>query len=150
MVDSIDLGARIEEGIRLLTYRQTDEARSVFLEVWRIALGSGDHYYACAAAHMLGVMEPMPLEEKLGWHLESLDQANRVRDGRVGGWYPSIHINLGLVYRLLNKPAEALSCYERAMLHTDALEDASYAEALRSSIEKAVTGLKGVEGTETR
>jgi tetratricopeptide (TPR) repeat protein len=140
--DEMDLGALLQEGNRLLMYRQDDEARATYLEVWRRASEMGDEYYACAAAHMLGVMESMPLEEKLHWHLVSLERANRVEDGRVDSWYASIYVNLGHVHRLLNQPADALACYEQALLHSHSMDDPSYAGSIREPIEKALAELR--------
>lgn len=142
MKEEADLGALIQEGNRLLMYQQVDGARSTYLEVWRRATGSGDDYFACAAAHMLGVMESMPLEERLRWHLASLERANRVTDGRVEAWYASIYVNLGQVYRLLDQPGDALASYEQALAHSQAPDGASYAEALREPVERAIAELR--------
>lgn len=137
MADDLDLTARLGQGNGLLLEGRRDEARSAFLEVWQEACDTGDHYAACAAAHMLGTIESTPPEERLEWHLASLERARQVSDGRVDGWYASIYINLGNSYRQLNRLVEALECY-REGLKTQAVDDSPYSRAVRTEIQKAI------------
>ena len=143
MADDTNLWERIEEGNRLLVYGQDEEAQAVYLDVWRAASGTGDHYTACAVAHMLGTIKSMPPEEKLRWHLASLEQADRVLDGRADSWYASIYLNLGHIHKQLGQPTAAQAYFQQAKTHTWALDDQSYAEALRAAIDEALRELEG-------
>lgn len=120
------------------------EARAVYQEVWQHALTYGDDYAACIAAHMLGVSEPMPLDEKLQWHLVSLERANRLPDGQAATFYASIFSNLGYIYAHSDRSNEAVESYLLARQHTDALNDDAYGQNLRTQIEWAL-GQLGVE-----
>lgn len=134
--------ARLMEGNQLLLTSRGDEARAIFLKVWDEATANADHFCACAVAHMLGVMEPHPPEWKLRWQRAALEHAELVRDGRVDGWYPSLYINLGKVYRLLDQPAEAIRCYELAEARVKALDASPYVDVIRANIEKVLVELR--------
>jgi len=110
----------------------------VYQDMWRHAAERGDDYGACVAAHMLGVSEPMPLDEKLRWHLESLERANQVADGRAAKLYASIYSNLGYVYAHSNRHDEAREAYRVARRHTKALDDDVYGRGLRAQIDWAL------------
>jgi hypothetical protein len=87
-----DLMKLIRKAGRLHEEGRDPEAQAVYLDVWRQADERGDDYHACLAAHGLGVLEPSSMDEKLRWHVESLERANRVRDGRrTAGFYPSLY-----------------------------------------------------------
>ena len=111
-----------------------DEARALYLDAWERAQWGGDAYHACVAAHMLGVSEPMPFDEKLRWHLVSLEWADLVTDGRSAPFYASIFSNLGYVYAHTDRRAEAHGCYLLAREHTAALPDDEYGRSLREQI----------------
>lgn len=121
-----------------------EEARAVYREVWQRANERGDDYAACVAAHMLGVSEPMPPDEKLRWHLASLERADRVPDGRAAQLYASIYANLGYVHAHGQRHDEAREAYRLARRHTAALDDNVYGQGLRAQIDWAL-GQLGVE-----
>lgn len=123
-----------------------DGAYACYLDVWQRADTRGDDYHACIAAHMLGVTEPMSVQEKLHWHMESLNRADKVRDGRAAVFYASIYSNLGYVHVHLDRPEEALTFYHKAQHHTDVLEDDAYGERIRASIAFAITDLSAKNG----
>jgi len=76
-----DLMKLIRKAGRLHEEGRDSDAQAVYLDVWKQADKPEDDYHACMAAHMLGVMETS-LDEKLRWHVESLERANRVQDRR--------------------------------------------------------------------
>jgi hypothetical protein len=79
-----DLMKLIRRAGRLHEEGDDDGAQAVYREVWGSAEERGDTFHACLVAHMLGVMEPS-LEEKLRWHVDSLDRAQRVGGARYVG-----------------------------------------------------------------
>ena len=145
MVDGVDLWPRVEKANRLLLSGRGAEARVAFLDVWSAASNIGDDYPACAAAHMLGVMEPMPLDWKLKWYADAFERALKIRDGRVETWYASLHLILGHTYRIANRIREAIALYESAGRHLGALDDGPYTEAIRASITQALVELKSAD-----
>lgn len=114
------------------------DARANYVDVWEQAERNADDYHACVAAHMLGVSEPMGFDEKLRWHLASLERADRVTDGRAAPLYASIYSNLGYVYAHTNRRPEARGCYILARQHTAALDDDAYGQELREQIDWAL------------
>ena len=122
-----------------------DEAYARYLEVWHQADKIGDDYHACIAAHMLGVTEPMPLQEKLRWHIESLNRADKVRDERTTAFYASIYMNLAYVYVHIGCRSEALAYCLKAHHHTSVLDDDDYGKKIRASIAAARADLYAEE-----
>ncbi len=116
-------------------------ARSAYLDVWYRSDAYGDDYHACIAAHMLGIMDSLSLEEKLLWHLASLDRANRVGDGRTEGFYASIHTNLGYVYVQLGRHKVALKHYCDAQRYAESLRDDEYATNVKTGIAEGLQTL---------
>src|SRR5262249_43404682 len=93
---------------------------------------------------MLGVMEPSP-EERLRWHLASLARAQRVDGERVAGFYPSLLVNLGSVYRQLGRRDEALAAYRRARQDAHILKDEAYGDGIRADIARGLAELDAGE-----
>ncbi len=117
-------------------------ALGVYREVWRLAEETGDDFHGCMTAHMIGVMEP-EINDKLYWHLASLERAQRIADGKADGFYPSLYLSVGSAYRHLGHTAEALTYYRFAEQHLGILNDDAYGRAIR---EWTLTALRELSG----
>ncbi|GAA4059357.1 hypothetical protein [Actinomadura miaoliensis] len=113
------------------------DARAAFEQAWKIA---SDDYEACVAAHYLARHQPTA-QETLRWNQESLDRADRVGDGRVKGFYASLHLNMAKAYRDLADPDQARRHFELAAAHIDDVPDGQYADWNRFAIAE---GLRSV------
>jgi len=89
---------------------RTEDARSLYQQAWQAAQ---DDYEACIAAHYVARFQPAP-EERLHWNREALERANRVKDGSVQEFYPSLYLNLGRSHEVLGNQAEAHRYYDLA------------------------------------
>ncbi|MFJ1864664.1 hypothetical protein ACIOD1_08530 [Streptomyces sp. NPDC088097] len=106
------------------------EARELFRQAWEAA---DDDYEACVAAHYLARHQSTP-EETLRWNLLCLERADRVGDGRVLPFYPSLHGSLGRAHLELGQPAEARGHFESAAARLGDLPAGPYADWLRLRI----------------
>ena len=148
----IELWRRLQEAGRAYGAGDKEAARASYLAVWEEARAAGDDYHACAAAHMLGVFEPTPAEEKLKWHRRALACADRAGSatgpaGPVASWRASLYGNLGYASRLLGRLEDARRYYEEAWRHVGALPQSAYGETVRADIERALGELTGGSGS---
>ena len=99
----------VGRGIELNQQGERDAARTLLADLWERVGPDGDPLYRCAIAHSLADAHDDPHEE-LAWDLRALDAADSITDerarqvgmvGPVAGFYPSLHLNLGDVYRRL-------------------------------------------------
>jgi hypothetical protein len=97
---------RLARAQALAVQGHREEARALYAALYAEALGSGDPYWACVAAHFLAHMQGTA-EAQRDWHLRALAAADAVGDERILGFYPSLHANLAEVYLRLNDPAQA-------------------------------------------
>ena len=101
--------ARISRGIEMAQRGEREQARALFTELWSQIGSDGDAMHRCALAHSMADTHDDPHEE-LRWDLEALRAADALTDeraaaagmaGPVAAFYPSLHLNLGEVYRTL-------------------------------------------------
>lgn len=97
-------------GTRAELEGRKDDACSLYRRAWD---ASQEDYHACIAAHYLARFAAT-LEESLRWNQEALERANRVEDGRVKDFYPSLYLNLGQSYEALGNLTEAQRFYDLA------------------------------------
>jgi hypothetical protein len=97
---------RLARAQALAVQGHREEARALYAALYAEALGSGDPYWACVAAHFLAHMQGTA-EAQRDWHLRALAAADAVGDERILAFYPSLHANLAEVYLRLNDPAQA-------------------------------------------
>jgi tetratricopeptide (TPR) repeat protein len=86
---------------------------------------------------MLGVIETR-WEEKLRWHVEALERANRVGDEQVREFYPSLYVSLGYVHGNLGQMDQALDYYEKARAHEAVLANDEYGSLVRHAIARGL------------
>jgi hypothetical protein len=107
-----------------------DVARRLFERAW--AERSGD-YDTCIAAHYLARHQDSP-HDILRWNQTALDHADAVGDERVGGFYPSLYLNLGHAHEQLGDRDQAARYYQLAAERARQLPEGSYAEMVRDAI----------------
>ena len=99
----------IGRGIELQQCGERGAARMQFADIWSRIGVDGDPLHRCALAHSMADVQDLPQDELL-WDLRALDAAGSISDdraeaacvaGTVAGFYPSLHLNLGDVYRRL-------------------------------------------------
>jgi hypothetical protein len=104
-----DIMAGVGRGIELGHGGQRAAARDLFSSLWEQVTATGDPLHRCAIAHSMADVQDDPVEE-LRWDLRALEAADAVTDERVlaagigtpvTSFYPSLHLNLGEVYRRL-------------------------------------------------
>ena len=98
------------EGTRAEFEGRIEDARALYQKAWET---SKDDYDACVAAHYVARFQVNP-EDILFWNLKSLIYANRVNDGRVKDFFPSLYLNLGRSHELLGDQAKAQRYYDLA------------------------------------
>ncbi|MBI5494856.1 MAG: hypothetical protein HY904_07485 [Deltaproteobacteria bacterium] len=100
----------VQQGVDAEFARNIPQAREFYSAAWQAA---EDDFQACVAAHYVAHLSSSPVD-KHRWNLEALARAERVRDGRVQGFYPSLFVNLGRSYELLGDHQNAAVYYARA------------------------------------
>jgi hypothetical protein len=127
-------------GVEAETAARLEEARALFAQAWR---ASSNDVEACIAAHYVARLQDTP-ELALWWSQVALARADVARDPRVRGFYPSLHLNLGMAHETLGQLAAARHHYERAREAVDAIEDADHrvvvVETLTRTFERLAHG----------
>lgn len=85
-------------------------ARALYRQAWEKAT---DDYEACIAAHYVARHQESPAET-FRWNQEALEHADKVQDARVQEFYPSLYLNMGHSYELLDNLVEAQRYYDLA------------------------------------
>ena len=89
---------------------QIAEARALYQQAWEAAQNDLE---ACIAAHYMARHQDDPAET-LRWNQMALDKADASADPQVKKFYPSLFLNLGHSFELLDKPEEARRYYDLA------------------------------------
>ncbi len=98
------------KGTRAEFEGKKEDACELYHQAWEAAT---DDYEACIAAHYMARCQKTP-EEILRWNQEALERANRVKNGGVKGFYPSLYLNMGSSYELMGNQAEAKKYFDLA------------------------------------
>lgn len=129
-------------------------ARSLLLALWDELEPDGDAVQRCGVAHALADVQD-DLHEELAWDLRALGMAEHITEeqvtaagvgGTVRAFYPSLHLNLGDVYRRLGEFELARTHLELGQESEDALEDDGYGQLLRAGLERLARRLDGELG----
>lgn len=135
---------RIAAGIGLRERGDRAAARAVFAEIWPQIGPAGDALERCALAHSMADVQDDPTQE-LQWDLLALDAADAIDAHRlraagvvvtVRGLYPSLHLNLGDVYRRLGEPEKAREHVERGRRSLDALPRDGYRAMIEAGFDR--------------
>jgi hypothetical protein len=134
----------IGRGIELNQQGERDAARTLLTDLWDRVGPDGDALHRCAIAHSLADTHDDPHEE-LAWDLRALDAADSITDeqvrragmpGTVAGFYPSLHLNLGDVYRRLGDEEGARRHLAAGQAAADALGDDGYARMIKAGLDR--------------
>jgi hypothetical protein len=152
MAEPDEIMTRIGKGIELRTMGERAAARSLFSQVWAEIGPEGDALHRCALAHSMADAQDDPREE-LRWDLLALDAAESVTDerarqagvtGTVRGFYPSLHLNLGEVYRKLGDVEKATDHLVLGRAAVDALGDDGYGRMIAGGLDGLADRLRSV------
>lgn len=146
MTQPDEMMTQIGHGIELNQRGDPAQARRLFAELWKQIGPQGDAFHRCALAHSMADVQDDPHEE-LVWDLRALQAADLVSDERaaqagvsspVAGFYPSLHLNLGEVYRKLGDAQAARRHLDLGQAAAGALGQDGYSTMIRR-------GLRGLE-----
>lgn len=118
------------EGIQAEAKHEHAKARVLYAQAWD---QRADDYEACIAAHYLA-REQETLQDSLHWNQLALDHALIASVELVGGFLPSLYLNLGWSHEVLGDIAQARTCYEEGKRRLAALPPEPYAEVVRTGI----------------
>jgi hypothetical protein len=135
---------RITKGVELGHNDDRAGARAALVDVWDEIAPEGDALHRCAVAHHLADLQDDPHQE-LMWDLRALEAADSISDDRaqragvtgpVRGFYPSLHLNLGEVYRKLGDLGLAREHLARGLATVDALADDGYGQMIKGGLDR--------------
>lgn len=104
-------------------------ARELLGRAWDQVGAEGDPMHRVGIAHSMADVQDEP-EDELIWDRRALEAADQLTDHRIGqagigtpvaGFYPSLHLNLGEVYRKLGRLDEARDHLQRGLVATTEL-----------------------------
>jgi Tetratricopeptide repeat len=136
--------AKIGQGMELGQSGERAAARRLFSELWQEIGATGDPLHRCALAHSMADVQD-DAHEELRWDLRALEAADLITDARarqagvtgpVSGFYPSLHLNLGDVYRRLGDLDRARDHLRRGRAAVDALGDDGYGQMIRQGLDR--------------
>jgi hypothetical protein len=111
-----------------------ETASRLFQSAWE---QSTDDFERCIAAHYVARHQKSP-EEALMWNQRSIDHARAVNDEEIGGFFPSLFLNMGKAYQDLAKREEARRFYAMTVDVLSSLPDNEYGRNVRSAVERAL------------
>lgn len=121
---------KVGEGIELLHQGERAAARALFAQLGTPIEEGGDALHRRALAHWMADAQDDPREE-LAWDLRALEAAGSISEeraqqagvaGTVSGFYPSLHLNLGEVYRKLGDQQKAAEHLPLGRAHVERSE----------------------------
>lgn len=119
-------------------------ARARFDALWEQVSADGDPFHRCTLAHYAADVQDDPHTE-LMWDERALVAADELTDERVqrhhaslsvGGFLPSLHLNLADVHRRLGDDERARHHLARARDRVGALPDDGYGAMIRAGIDR--------------
>lgn len=135
--------ARIAHAMETGQQGDRERARRLFAQIWEELGPNGDPLHRCALAHWMADVQDDPSDE-LVWDLRALEAAHLLTDERVSeagapnpvaGFYPSLHLNLGEVYRKLGDIAAARHHVALGRRAADALPADGYGTMIRRGLD---------------
>lgn len=135
--------AEIGRGIELSHSGEREAARELFAVLWGSVGVGGDAFHRCVLAHSMADVQDDPREE-LVWDLRALETADLISDerarqggvaGPVASFYPSLHLNLGDVYRRLGNLDRARDHLARGRAAVGELRDDEYGRLIRGGLD---------------
>lgn len=128
-------------GMQAEAAERPDEARALFEQAWAAAT---DDYERCVAAHYVARHQDGP-RETLRWNAECLRYADLVGDGRVAGFYPSLHLNIGYAHEQLGELGEAAESYRAAESCLAVVPEGPYGDVVRDGVARGLARVAEAE-----
>ena len=134
---------KISQGIGLGQAGERAAAREVFSDLWDRIGADGDPFYRCAVAHSMADVQD-DLNDELAWDLRALHAADLVTNDRVreagvmspaAAFYPSLHLNLGEVYRKLGDLDRARFHLSQGQAALGVLGDDGYGQIVKGGLD---------------
>lgn len=122
------------EGMQAEAKRDFVQAKGLFETAWQTAQ---DDYEAAIAAHYLARQQSSN-EETLSWNLIALERAQKVDLEKVRGFYPSLYLNVGHSYELMEDFEKAKANYEKAVSGFEELTDDAYGSMVKDAVQRAL------------
>jgi tetratricopeptide (TPR) repeat protein len=111
----------------------SEEALQLFQQAWDTA---GNDFEAFIAAHyMARHQDPV---NSLQWNMEALNRALLVPDENIRTYYPSLYLNIGKSYELLDDAKAAAKYYHLAADASAFLPAGKYAEMIKTGIHEGL------------
>jgi len=111
-----------------------EEAARLFEQAWS---KSTNDFERCIAAHYLARHQPSP-PLALQWNQEAIDCADRVTDGTVAEFLPSLFLNLGKSHEDLRNPEKAGELYQCAADRLGSLPAGAYRDIVEDGIRRGL------------
>ena len=129
------------EGIGAEAGHDHAQALALYTQAWELR---GDDYEACIAAHYLA-REQETLVDSLHWNQLALDHALAASTERIGGFLPSLYLNLGWSHEVLGDVTQARTCYAQGAALLADLPSGPYTDTVRDGLRR---GLERTADTE--
>lgn len=142
MSEPDEVMTRLGEGMALSQRGERSAARVLFATLWEQVGPDGDPLHRCAISHWSADVQDDPKDE-LVWDLRALEAAGDVTQARadqagvaspVAALYPSLHLNLGEVYRRMGEHGRAAKHLREGLDAVSALPDDGYGEMIRRGL----------------
>ncbi len=105
--------ALLERGRSLISSKQAEKARPLFLEALELAKKAKADFHAVDAAHMLGIVARP--EQQIAWNMEAMKIAEASKDKRTKGWLGALYNNTGWSLFELKRYEEALEVHKKGL-----------------------------------
>ncbi len=113
-------------------------AKTNYTKAWDMR---SNDFESCIVAHYMARLQPVA-EDSLHWNLEALHYANKVHDGSVDAFYPSLYLNVGKAYEDMGDKALAAKYYEMGIAKTNTLPDDNLGNTTRDALSRGAERVK--------
>ncbi len=133
---------RLGVGMQLAQQGDRAGAAALFAALWEEVGPDGDPFHRCAVSHWMADVQDN-LQDELLWDLRALEAAQLITEeraaegglaGPVAAMCPSLHLNLGEVYRRLGEHELAVQHLSEGQQAADALPDGGYGDMIRRGL----------------
>lgn len=111
-----------------------EKAAEFFAQAWKQA---SNDFERCIAAHYVA-RHQLDAQLALQWNQEAMRYAERVTDGSVTQFFPSLYLNLGKSYEDLGNPSDARRNYESAAARLQAIPAGAYRDIVQGGIARGL------------
>lgn len=111
-----------------------ERAAQFFEQAWNRAVND---FERCIAAHYVA-RHQANAQLTLHWNQEAMNYAERVADGSVTQFFPSLYLNLGKSYEDLGNPSDARRIYESAAARLQAIPAGAYRDIIQDGIARGL------------